>query len=491
VISPQEHSLESLSVSLEIFCLRRIVDFLRSPCLDGREIASLNTRASNIKPKGGNMKTKRFLKLLTMVMAGAFVVGCAAHQMQSTMGAFTPKTFAKGHYGPKVDNFMVVLDASSSMEEKTAAGHQKFALAKEVVERMNLTLPALKVNGALRTFGHSYKLTRSRSSLFYGLTEYSQSGFQAGLDKVTRAGGTTPMAAAIHAATNDLADTAGKIAVIVVSDGKPTDSSPLQAAEAMKAKLGDRLCIYTVHVGEDPAGMATMEGIAKAGECGFSVRAEDIMAADSMADFVKKVFLHVDTDGDGVYDYMDKCPGTPAGVKVDASGCPLDTDGDGVYDHLDKCPGTPKGLTVDSTGCPPDSDGDGVYDYKDKCPGTPAGATVNADGCWVLGDVLFDYDKAVVKPVAFDLLDDVIQVLKKNPGLKVSLDGHTDSRGPAPYNMKLSERRAEAVKAYLINKGIAAERLSSAGYGLTKPIASNASDDGRALNRRVEIRPVR
>ncbi len=89
----------------------------------------------------------------------------------------------------------------------------------------------------------------------------------------------------------------------------------------------------------------------------------------------------LDSDGDGIPDYKDKCPGTPAGVKVDSNGCPLDSDGDGVYDYLDKCPGTPSGVKVDSRGCPLDSDGDGVPDYKDKCPGTPAGAPVDKSGC--------------------------------------------------------------------------------------------------------------
>jgi outer membrane protein OmpA-like peptidoglycan-associated protein len=90
---------------------------------------------------------------------------------------------------------------------------------------------------------------------------------------------------------------------------------------------------------------------------------------------------YVDSDGDGVPDYMDKCPGTPKGVKVDMMGCPLDTDGDGVPDYLDKCPDTPKGVAVDASGCPLDADGDGVPDYLDKCPNTPAGVKVDAQGC--------------------------------------------------------------------------------------------------------------
>jgi OOP family OmpA-OmpF porin len=100
-----------------------------------------------------------------------------------------------------------------------------------------------------------------------------------------------------------------------------------------------------------------------------------------------------DSDGDGVYDHKDKCPGTPAGVSVDTSGCPLDSDGDGVYDYEDKCPNTPKGTPVDRNGCPKDSDGDGVYDSEDKCPGTPRGAPVDRNGCPTDsdGDGVYDY----------------------------------------------------------------------------------------------------
>ena len=94
----------------------------------------------------------------------------------------------------------------------------------------------------------------------------------------------------------------------------------------------------------------------------------------------------IDSDGDGVYDGLDKCPNTPRGCKVDAKGCPIDSDGDGVCDGLDKCPNTPRGAVVDANGCPIDSDGDGVYDGLDKCPNTPKGAVVDSVGCPVDSD---------------------------------------------------------------------------------------------------------
>jgi len=198
----------------------------------------------------------------------------------------------------------------------------------------------------------------------------------------------------------------------------------------------------------------------------------------------------VDTDGDGVADYLDKCPGTPAGVKVDSVGCPLDTDGDGVADYLDKCPGTPAGVKVNSVGCPLDTDGDGVYDYLDKCPDTPKDAAVDKNGCpekvCITLNVEFDFDKADIKPEFHSEIKRVADFLKDYPDATAVIEGHTDSKGKIKYNQKLSERRANAVMKNLVDEfGIAAKRLSAKGYGETRPIADNATDEGRQKNRRV------
>ena len=198
----------------------------------------------------------------------------------------------------------------------------------------------------------------------------------------------------------------------------------------------------------------------------------------------------LDSDGDGVPDYIDQCLDTPKGVKVNEKGCPLDSDGDGVPDYLDQCSDTPKGAKVDTKGCPLDSDGDGVYDYLDKCPGTPKGAKVNEMGCWVLEGVLFDTSKRDIKSPSFPVLDEAVDVLEKDPDLKLQIQGHTDSRGKSKYNQRLSEKRAEAVMDYMVKKGIARERLSFIGYGSTRPVASNLTPEGQAKNRRVELNPV-
>jgi OOP family OmpA-OmpF porin len=436
--------------------------------------------------------TNHYLKALFLVMVSALLSSCAIQKPQTAFRAhdLSPKLQA-GHYVQKMDNFMVVLDASGSMG-KPYRGETKLNLAKGVVSRMNHTIPDVQLAGAFRTFGQS--AWRKKTTLIYGPTKYTKEGLEEAVRTVKRPAGRSPLALAIDAATEDLKPTRGDLAVIIVSDAKEMDNAPVVAAENMKSTFGDRLCIYTVFVGDDPAGKSLMERIARAGRCGFSVSADCIASIEEMANFVEKVFLEtakaMDSDGDGVLDDLDKCPNTPKGVKVDRLGCPMDTDGDGVYDYLDQCPNTPKGVRVDRKGCPLDSDGDGVYDYMDQCPGTPKGAKVNDKGCWVVEQIQFDTGKSTVKAQAYPALDDVVAVLKRNLTLRVEIQGHTDNIGSEASNRKLSENRARAVMEYLVKKGVAAERLSAAGYGCTRPIASNDTSEGRTRNRRVELTPV-
>ena len=212
-----------------------------------------------------------------------------------------------------------------------------------------------------------------------------------------------------------------------------------------------------------------------------------------------------DSDGDGVCDGVDKCADTPKGATVDASGCPSDSDGDGVLDGIDQCPGTPKGCTVDAKGCPIDSDGDGVCDGLDKCPNTPAGLKVDKDGCPIevieketelldtgmirLQNVNFETDKARILPESYPVLDIVGQVLKSWPDLKIEIGGHTDSRGSARHNQKLSEARADSVKVYLTTKfpELKPDQYTAKGYGASRPLVPNNNALNMAKNRRVEF----
>jgi outer membrane protein OmpA-like peptidoglycan-associated protein len=141
---------------------------------------------------------------------------------------------------------------------------------------------------------------------------------------------------------------------------------------------------------------------------------------------------------------------------------------------------------------PVDSDGDGVTDDRDQCPNTPIGANVDARGCWSFEAVmLFDFDRSEIKSEAHPMLNETSDILKMNPEINVKIDGHTDNIGTSMYNMKLSERRANAVMEYFVSKGVDAKRLTIKGFGLTSPAASNDTKKGRAKNRRVELTIVK
>jgi OOP family OmpA-OmpF porin len=202
--------------------------------------------------------------------------------------------------------------------------------------------------------------------------------------------------------------------------------------------------------------------------------------------------LPQDDDGDGVTNDVDKCPGTPPGAKVDASGCELDSDGDGVGDSRDQCPDTPAGAKVDDKGCELDSDADGVVDSQDKCPDTPKGDRVDAVGCSFkdeirLPGVVFETNRADLKSESIPVLQGAVATLKRYPDLGIEVAGHTDSRGSDAYNLDLSARRAATVLKFLQDAGVT-NTVTSRGYGERQPIASNTTEDGRQQNRRVVLR---
>ncbi|MEO5341266.1 MAG: OmpA family protein [Magnetococcus sp. MYC-9] len=136
---------------------------------------------------------------------------------------------------------------------------------------------------------------------------------------------------------------------------------------------------------------------------------------------------------------------------------------------------------------PGDEDGDGVLDPDDKCPGTPKGAPVNKQGCWVIKNLTFKTNSAKIETKDMSGLKETASVLKKNPNIGVEIQGHTDNVGSAAYNKKLSNQRAHSVMSSLVKEGINKRRMTARGYGLEKPVASNATVEGRAENRRVEL----
>ena len=214
----------------------------------------------------------------------------------------------------------------------------------------------------------------------------------------------------------------------------------------------------------------------------------------------------LDSDGDGVPDYTDLCPDTSPGVTVDEYGCPFDSDGDGVPDYLDQCPDTPYEVEVDKYGCPVDEDLDGVPDYLDQCPGTLPGVQVDEKGCELViappapevnlnqlvlsSETSFEFNSTQLKSAAYPELDKLLQQMKKYPMSRWKIEGHTDNVGSEEGNIKMSQMRAESVLNYFVSRGIPQGRFEVVGLGSRQPVADNSTPEGRAKNRRVEIKRV-
>lgn len=206
----------------------------------------------------------------------------------------------------------------------------------------------------------------------------------------------------------------------------------------------------------------------------------------------------VDSDGDGIVDGLDRCPGTEHGVSVDIHGCPGDSDGDGVFDYIDRCPDTPATAAVDRYGCELDDDNDGIANGRDQCPGTAEGVIVDAVGCPLPPPppvpvvmelkVSFKTGKAQLESDYTDEFARGAAFVRQHPQCRVVIEGHSDSVGPAYYNQKLSERRAELVRDLLVGQLAGKEiEMAVAGFGESRPVAANDTQSGREQNRRVLI----
>jgi len=369
---------------------------------------------------------RRFGKVVLFLSLGILLFGCAGHQVMQSAGPapFKPVDLnpmvKSGQYLQKVNNFLVILDTSGTMKGA------EFDTAREVVQRMILTIPDLKLKSGLRSFGF---VLGDQTYMLYGMADHDKAKYIAAMPGFAGEG-TSPLGDSILAAGSDLKGTIGQCALIVVSDGIPTiEPSTLsgpKAAEAVKKQYGQRLCIYTVHVGNNADGKEIMDRIAKAGECGFATRAGDIMSPQGMANFVQKVFLE-------------------------------------------------KGAPPPAPPPPPP---------PKPAPPPPAPKVIDR----LTLQVLFDFDKATITEAGQKELEKAVTFVKKYPDAKVEVDGHTDSIGTHEYNQKLSERRAAAVREYLIKQaGVDSSKITAVGYGETKPVADNKTAAGRAKNRRVEI----
>jgi OOP family OmpA-OmpF porin len=235
--------------------------------------------------------------LLAVILA---MIGCSTPQ---PMTSFTPQDLdtkiSSGEYQPKVDSFVVVLDASSSMGEaykgQVHTGQSKFTVAKDLVHRMNVTMPAMPIQGGMTAFGLNPSVSKYPTETVWGPDGYTEAGLEQGLNAVAVPGGTTPMGLGIARAREIMKTTSGNVAVILFSDGEENTitTTAIQEAKEFFSEYGSRICLHTVFVGNTEAGRQLMSDLAAATECGMSKSAEDIASSEGMAAFVEDAFLEL------------------------------------------------------------------------------------------------------------------------------------------------------------------------------------------------------
>ena len=354
------------------------------------------------------------------LLASMILIGCATTQEAGPVvkaGDLSMK-MKSGKYTQNANNFEIIFDKTGSMGSDYA-GVQKLVIEKSLVSKFNSYIPDLSLHAGLRTLGQNY-LDFDVTKLEYGMTKYDLESLNGVIQKMDNPFGDSPLEAAILAAGNDLKELHGKSALIIFTDAVDMGDAPVKAATSVKRHYGDRLCIYTVQIGNDEKGAKILDQIVKAGRCGVSVKGADLADDSAMGDFVKRIFLahkpHVMKE-------------TTVQREALAS----------------------KGVSIELL-------------------------------------VEFDSAKAIVKPKYNDEIKKVADFMKEYPGTTAVLEGYTDNVGKEEANVKLSLRRADSIKAYLVKKfGIDSSSLKVVGYGPSKPIASNATKEGRQKNRRVRV----
>lgn len=413
---------------------------------------------------------RKFLTAFFVLVLGALLMGCGAKKQQQTAAPDAPQAAdaaapvapiaeddamaaeagaggpSLGEYMEIVDNFLVILDASGS-KYLPYNGQIKLKIAKDIARRFNQRVPARPLTGALRRYGFEAGAFTEKTELLFGVGPYSRPAYGDAIEKVRWAGGKSPLALAIDAANEDLSTVTGLMALVIISDGKIYRGDPVAAAQRMKDRYGERLCIYTAQVGDLPFGRKLLQRIAEVGRCGYFITGDDLVPDGNMDKWVDDIFNR-------------RKSLQPAPRFVERGPCP-------------------------------DADGDGVCDDQDACPDTPRGAKVDARGCWDIGKVQFIIDRYDVRPQYYPVIDEVVRVMKLNPDLKIKVQGHTCTIASEKYNMKLSYNRAISVSDYMLKQGISSNRISVEGFGFHRPTATNQTEEGRELNRRVEFEPVK
>jgi OmpA-OmpF porin, OOP family len=332
------------------------------------------------------------------------------------------------------DQSILIVDNSASISRTREFPYNK-ALAQSLVAAM----PDGNYDAGAIAFGG---LEREAQPV----AAFDRTALRAWASKQTYLRGGTPLYDAL--ADPDFAR-AGRnhTAVTIVSDGRPNDPKEgwrgmeytLAVAKKLAKARAGKICFHTIQVGDGRSGAEFLQKLSDVTDCGSHRSIGSLSSAAEIEAFQREVYFG----------------------PVDVAAAPADSDGDGVPDGTDQCPGTPKGVRVD------------------------------ARGCWAAEHLLFAHDSAEIQPSDRErLLANGLPIFEKNPDLRVSIEGHTDSSGNPAYNEKLSQRRAEAVRDLFIANGIAPARLEAHGYGQARPMAPNDGPENMQLNRRVEFTPL-
>ena len=371
---------------------------------------------------------RNMIKLLVVVLSLALLGGCASVIKPIPAQDLNPK-LKSGALVQKTNNFEVIMDTSASMEEPFQWNHfaytapmktTKIEYEQHLVRLFNDTIPNMKLTAGLRDFAGERWLTRPfMTKLWYGMAPYVKEDLGKSIFEINTYGVESPLNLALDAATTDLKPLAGKSAVIIFSDGLEMPKA-VASAQAMKAALQDRVCIYAVLIGADRMtldypkgeGRALLEKVTQASQCGFMVEGKDVETAAGMANFVEKIFLG---------------PAAAAAAVV--------------------------------------------------APLLPPGVEAQLDS------IYFDYDKYNVKPEFKDAVKKNADYLKANAAKNVLIAGNCDERGTNEYNMALGQRRADSAAKALKAAGVDTKRIKTVSYGEEKPVCSEANEACWSKNR--------
>jgi OOP family OmpA-OmpF porin len=334
----------------------------------------------------------------------------------------------------RFDNFVLLVDQSGEMDKNYNQQSLNF-IARDVATRILNNIPTeVPVQGAIYVYGVMAAENKDKIQRIQEFGPFNADKFKREFaNEAKRQSGPSSLSIAIREAHDVLSKVPGRTAVIIVSGGNLTDvGEPSTEAISMKRELQDRVCIFTILVGKSKQGGKFLNELTEKGGCGFPYSADSLHNGLQVQAYVKQIFF----------------------------------------------------------GSQNDSDGDGVADSSDQCPGTPKGAPVDSRGCWVVNNINFDSGKADIKPIYYNQLNEIASIMNANANVKIEIDGHTDNVGEDAYNQKLSEARANSVMQYLVSADVDPFRLRAVGMGESQPIASNDTAQGKALNRRIEFKVI-